>query len=62
MKTTIAFYAVVLSVLFLPYIINFTDLTQCDFEADYKCEVTHGIGVVVPPLSYITVWFDVDEE
>ena len=35
-------------------------LASCDFEPNYRCEVIHGIGVAVPPLSIVTVWFGDD--
>lgn len=43
-----------------PYMWNGYKLANCDFESDYKCEVIHGIGVVIPPSAFITVWFDAD--
>jgi len=45
-----------------PYVYNFVKLTDCDFESDYKCEAIHLSGAVIPPLAFITVWFDTDEE
>lgn len=39
---------------------NLFGLLSCDFESDYKCEVTHGIGVVIPYAAPITVWFGDD--
>lgn len=36
---------------------NAVKLASCDFESNYKCEVIHGAGLVVPPLSLVTVWF-----
>ena len=39
---------------------NAIKLESCDFKANYKCEALHGVGLVVPPLSIITVWFDDD--
>lgn len=45
-----------------PYVWNFTKLVDCDFESNYKCEAIHGIGAVIPPASFITVWFDDDEK
>jgi hypothetical protein len=42
--------------------VNAYKLSQCDFAADYKCEALHGVGLVVPPLSWITVWFGHDSE
>ena len=44
----------------VPYIINAYKFAGCDFEANYKCEIIHGIGVGAPPASYITMWFDDD--
>ena len=38
---------------------NFTKLTDCDFEPDYRCEIIHGIGII-PPITFITVWFSSD--
>ena len=39
---------------------NAVKLASCDFESNYRCEALHVIGLVVPPLSIITVWFDDD--
>lgn len=39
---------------------NAVKLTSCDFESDYRCEVIHGAGLVVPPLSIVTVFFGDD--
>ena len=39
---------------------NAVKLTSCDFESNYKCEVIHGAGLVVPPLSIVTVFFGDD--
>ena len=44
----------------ISYIINFVQLTECDFEEPYKCEVIHAVGLL-PPLQAFTVWFDDDE-
>jgi len=41
---------------------NVAKLLDCDFETDYRCEVMHTIGVALPPLSVITVWFATDKE
>ena len=39
---------------------NAVKLTSCDFESNYKCEVIHGAGLVVPLLSIVTVFFGDD--
>ena len=43
-----------------PYTWNAVKLSNCDFESDFKCEIIHGIGAVIPPSSLITVWFSDD--
>jgi len=40
--------------------VNLLRLSSCDFQSPYRCEIMHGIGVVVVPMSVITVWFDDD--
>lgn len=40
---------------------NAVKLASCDFESDYRCEVIHGVGLVIPPLSIGTVWFADDD-
>ena len=39
----------------LPYGINGYKLSQCDFKSGYKCEILHGMGVIVPPTAFVTV-------
>jgi hypothetical protein len=39
------------------WLVNAYKLTRCDFQAPYKGEIIHGIGLI-PPLSIITVWND----
>lgn len=40
------------------WIKNIYELTECDFESPYKCEVIHGIGIPIPPVSWISAWVD----
>ena len=53
-----------LAVVLIGYLIvwgwNVTKFLSCDFQAPYKCEVVHGIGVVIPPVSIITVWIEAE--
>ena len=44
------------------WLTNVYEVTQCDFDAPYKCEVIHTVGIVIPPASIITVWFDTDSK
>jgi len=43
-----------------PYIVNAYKFAGCDFDADYKCEAIHGVGIIVPPAAFVTVWFSSD--
>lgn len=45
-----------------PYVWNVVKFVNCDFESNYKCEAIHGIGAVIPPAAFITVWFADDSE
>ena len=51
---------VIYGIIVTPWIWNAAKLASCDFKSDYKCEVVHIIGVVIPPAAYVTVWFDDD--
>ena len=50
----------ILVLIITPWVWNFTKLTDCDFEPDYRCEVIHGLGII-PPITFITVWFSSDK-
>lgn len=41
----------------LSWVINLIQFFKLDFNEPYKDEIIKLIGVVVPPLSSITVWF-----
>jgi hypothetical protein len=45
-----------------PYLYNGYKLAGCDFTSNYKCEVIHAIGVIIPPAALVTVWFDDDRK
>ena len=49
---------IVLVVVFISYSVNLYKFIGCDFNAPYKGEVFHAIGVFVPPLSVATAWVD----
>ena len=53
-------FVLVVVVGFGSWVTNLVKFTNCDFESPYKCEVIHGAGVFVPPLSVITAWFSSD--
>lgn len=39
------------------WIKNVIKLTECDFEAPYKAEVVHGLGII-PPVGMVTGWLN----
>lgn len=39
------------------YVNNIIDLFACDFEAPFKEEIIHLIGLAIPPASIITCWY-----
>ena len=45
----------------ITWTINSIQLSSCDFEYPYRCEVIHTIGLVLPPISMATVWFSNDD-
>lgn len=60
MKSITIVYLTIIVVALTPYIWNAAKFASCDFESNYKCEAIHGIGVVVPPAAFVTVWFGDD--
>jgi hypothetical protein len=44
------------------WITNLLKFLDCDFESNYKCEVVHGVGVFIPPVSVFTAWVKADKE
>ena len=42
---------------FVSWVFNFIKLWMCDFEAPFKEEFIHTIGMFVPLTSLITMWF-----
>lgn len=49
-------YLAFISFFIVSYIMNIVKIIGCDFEASYKEEIIHAIGIFVPPLSMITAW------
>jgi hypothetical protein len=40
------------------WITNLVRFLDCDFVEPFKEEVIYGLGVVFPPLTWVTVWMD----
>lgn len=41
----------------ITWIVNLIQFIQCDFAEPYKEEVIKALGVFIPGVSGITVWF-----
>lgn len=54
--------AIFIVILIISWPWNAIKLFSCDFKSDYKCEVIHGIGLAMPPLSIVTVLYKDDGE
>jgi len=48
---------IVLALAFTGWVKNIIKLSDCDFEAPYKAEVIHVLGIL-PPVGMITGWLD----
>ena len=57
MKNIMVLPVVIILVIGTGWVKNLIKLTECDFEAPYKAEVIHIVGLV-PPVGAITGWLD----
>ena len=58
MKKNLNITIIVLFLYFIfSYIFNFIKFVRCDFEPSYKEEMIYALGVFVPPLNCLTVWY-----
>jgi len=51
------FVLIVVLICAIGWVKNVIKLSDCDFEAPYKCEVWHGVGII-PPVGAVTGWMD----
>lgn len=58
MKTVVVVSVVIVLAMLGCFIGNVIKLVGCDFEAPYKCEAVHAVGLIAAPLSLITVWYN----
>lgn len=62
MKATVNILAIILLITilafpFIGWVKNIGKLASCDFQAPYKAEIIHGIGIV-PIVGAFTGWMD----
>ncbi len=41
------------------WVINLINFLNCDFVEPFKEEVILGLGVLFPPVTWVTVWMDI---
>ena len=58
MKGMMIFGLVVVAVVAVGWVKNVIKLANCDFEAPYRAEVIHAVGLI-PPVGMVTGWLDV---
>ena len=58
MKGIMIFGLVVVAVVSVGWVKNVIKLANCDFEAPYRAEVIHAVGLI-PPVGMVTGWLDV---
>lgn len=39
------------------WVVNVVKFCKSDFDAPFKEEIIHGLGIILPPISMITCWF-----
>jgi hypothetical protein len=57
MKGMMIFAAMIVIVVGIGWVKNVIKLANCDFEAPYKAEVGHTVGLI-PPVGMVTGWLD----
>ncbi len=60
MKTILAVQVFLILAIGSGWVLNIYKLTHCDFEAPYKAEVLHGVGLF-PLVGMVTGWCDFGE-
>ena len=60
MKNFLIVPVVVVLVVGVGWVKNLVKLTDCDFEAPYKCEVVHALGIL-PHVGMVTGWLDMED-
>jgi hypothetical protein len=58
MKTQLITIVLILVIVFTGWVKNIIKLSECDFEAPYKAEVVHAVGII-PPVGMVTGWLDI---
>ena len=57
MKMIVFVWLVIVLAVGVGWVKNVIKLANCDFEAPFKAEVIHALGVI-PPVGMVTGWLD----
>lgn len=41
------------------WVVNLLAFIECDFVEPFREEVIYGLGVIFPPITWVTVWIDI---
>lgn len=52
-----ALYLSIWAFFIITWFINAYQFFKCDFEPSYKEEIIKAVGIFIPPLNCVTVWF-----
>jgi hypothetical protein len=55
---TMTVAVVIILVVGTGWVKNLIKLSDCDFEAPYKAEIIHTVGII-PPVGMVTGWLNV---
>jgi len=58
MKVIFAVQILAIALIGTGWVKNLIKLSDCDFEAPYKAEIIHTVGLI-PPVGAITGWLNV---
>ena len=51
---------IIVLVVGIGWVKNVIKLSDCDFEAPYKAEIIHGVGLI-PPVGMVTGWLNIGQ-
>ena len=61
MKSVFLIWLIIIVAIGIGWVKNIVKFTQCDFEAPYKAEILHGVGII-PPIGAVMGWLSFEGE
>jgi hypothetical protein len=56
MKYAFAFYGLLLVYTIISWVVNLVTFFGCDFDPIGKEEIFKGLGLFIPPISWVSAW------